>query len=543
MPLINTYFARVTRVACALRRCLAAMLAVAALVEPAAAQPIDLRNASVERLDNGLTVILLEDRRFPVASVQVLYRVGARDEVTGRTGLAHFLEHMAFRDSQNFAGTDVVSRIYAVGGEWHGYTWIDQTTYFSTVPADELDLVLRIEADRMGRLELAADDMEAERGAVLAEMHMYENIPGSMLIDAVNFTAFQAHPYRNNTIGWESDIEKLEYADVVDFYEQHYHPANAVIAVVGAFEPPAVRRRIEELFGDFERRGPTPLPRTEEAPQNGLRRITVHGDAGPPQFRIAYRAPSASSPDFAPFLVLQAVLGQSPGVNFLQNDWGTPVEPGAPLADAALDVTTWYPPSAQDYVFIVGGTAPAADATAAVEAAVETRIAAARDLLVSEATLADAIAEVDDALAFDVETTEDAAHQLAYFDGLGALDVLLGLPARVAAVAPGDVRRVARRYLQPGQRSIAWYLPGAEQVLPAEADVAEAAPAPPPAPPGLEPVAPPAVTRLTGGLPVIVQPSGLSSSVQLRVVFDGSVSGASAGDPVAGHSSLTWSVR
>ena len=197
---------------------------------------IDLRNASVERLDNGLTVILLEDRRFPVASVQMLYRVGARDEVTGKTGLAHFLEHMAFRDSENFPGTDLVGRIYAEGGEWHGYTWIDQTTYFETVPKEDLDLLLRIEADRMSVLLLRADDMEAERGSVLAEMHMYENDPGTRLIDAVNFAVFLGHPYRNNTIGWESDIEKLEHSDVVEFYEEHYHPANAVIAVVGDFD-------------------------------------------------------------------------------------------------------------------------------------------------------------------------------------------------------------------------------------------------------------------------------------------------------------------
>ena len=114
-----------------------------------ASAELNLRNASIQQLDNGLTVILLEDRNFPVASVQMLYRVGARDEVTGKTGLAHFLEHMAFRDSLNFPDTDLVSSIYAIGGEWHGYTWIDQTTYFATVPKEEIDLLLRVEADRM----------------------------------------------------------------------------------------------------------------------------------------------------------------------------------------------------------------------------------------------------------------------------------------------------------------------------------------------------------------------------------------------------------
>ena len=231
-----------------IRTCLlsAAVLAVAATSAFAA---IDLRNASVERLDNGLTMILLQDRHFPVVSVQMLYRVGARDEVTGKTGLAHFLEHMAFRDSRNFPGTELAGRIYAVGGEWHGYTWIDQTTYFETTPKDQLDLLLRIEADRMDQLLIRGDAIDAERGAVLSEMHMYENAPASVLTDAVLATSFLEHPYRNNTIGWESDVESIDRQDLVDFYARHYVPANAVLAVVGDFDPRSVRRRIRELFG------------------------------------------------------------------------------------------------------------------------------------------------------------------------------------------------------------------------------------------------------------------------------------------------------
>ena len=486
----------------------------------------------------------------------MLYRVGARDEVTGKTGLAHFLEHMAFRDSENFPGTDLVGRIYAEGGEWHGYTWIDQTTYFETVPKEDLDLLLRIEADRMSALLLRADDMEAERGSVLAEMHMYENDPGTRLIDAVNFTVFLGHPYRNNTIGWESDIQKLEHRDVVEFYEQHYHPANAVIAVVGDLDAGAVRKRIGELFGGIEGREPTPLPRTVEPVQDGVRRIVLNGDAGSPQFRIAYRAPSANDPDFAAFLVLQAMLGASSGANFLQNDWGTPIGDTALLAGAADELTTWYPPSAQEYVFIVGGYAPDGAEPGPVESAIEARIRDARELVADSEVVAAAIDEVLDELAFDVETTEDAAHQLAYFDGLGALNVLLELPARVGAVTAGDVQRTARRYLKPEQRSIAWYLPAdgsSDENSPvvkasAGADAADeprlSKAAQAPAAPGRVAAPPPTVLRLAGGLPALLQPSDLSSSVQLRVVTDAAgTAGADADEPVTGHASFTTTVR
>jgi len=122
------------------------------LAAPASAGRLD--GVVAERLENGLTILILEDSTQPIVSTQILYRVGGRTECTGSTGLAHFVEHMAFRATERFPDTDVVSRIYAVGGEWHGYTWIDQTTYFETVPKEHLPLVLEIQADRMSRLLL-----------------------------------------------------------------------------------------------------------------------------------------------------------------------------------------------------------------------------------------------------------------------------------------------------------------------------------------------------------------------------------------------------
>ena len=146
-------------------RCVVPVVALAllagTLLAARPAQGIDLSSASRSQLDNGLTLMILEDHTFPVVSVQMLFMVGARNEVTGRTGLAHFLEHMAFRATEGFPDTEVVSAIYGVGGEWHGYTWLDQTTYFETAPSRHLDLLLRIEADRMHRLLIPEADVEA----------------------------------------------------------------------------------------------------------------------------------------------------------------------------------------------------------------------------------------------------------------------------------------------------------------------------------------------------------------------------------------------
>ena len=510
------------------------------LFHGAANAELDLRNASRTRLDNGLTVILLEDRNFPVVSVQSLYRVGARNETTGQTGLAHFLEHMAFRATESFPDTGVVSEIYARGGEWHGYTWTDQTTYFATVPKEHVDLLLHIEADRLARLTIDADDMQAEQGAVLAEMHGYENDPATVLFDAVLFSSFLGHPYRNNTIGWESDIENLSHENVVDFYERHYVPANAVLAIVGDFDSAAVSRRVEELFAKIEAGPATPLPHTIEPPQNGVRRVRLLGPADKKHFRIAWRAPSAASPDYAAFLVLQDWLGGSSGVSFLQNDWGTAVREDSLLYGSAEELTSWFPPSAQDYVFLISGTATADADEEAIEAEIDTRIGLARDSAPDSGTLAESVDRILDELVFDVETTEDAAHQLAFFEGLGALDTLLQLPDRLRTVRPEDLQAVAGKYLRPEQRTIGWYVPGesvsnSDAALPAR----EVAQNPAESPVDTLPVAEPAVSRLANGIPVVVAASDFSAAAHLRIVLPNSADNA----PALGHTSLGYRFR
>ena len=212
----------------------------------------DLRNARVERLENGLTVMILEDRTQPLVSTQVLYKAGGRNECTGATGLAHFLEHMAFRATKNFPDTQVVSKIYAEGGEWHGYTWIDQTTYFETVPIEDLDLVLQIQADRMANTLINASDVETERGSVMTELRSYENDPASVLSDAVIAASFQQHPYRYNVIGWPSDVEKISHKDLVDFYARFYSPSNAVLAICGDISTTEALFKVQKYFSKFQ---------------------------------------------------------------------------------------------------------------------------------------------------------------------------------------------------------------------------------------------------------------------------------------------------
>jgi predicted Zn-dependent peptidase len=519
-------------------RAAAAFLAACALFAGvAAAGAFDLSAARQVRLDNGLRLLILEERALPLVSVQMLYTAGARDESFGGTGLAHFVEHMAFRATERFPDTEVVSSIYAVGGEWHGYTWLDQTTYFETVPRDQLDLALRIEADRMARLLVPAAEVEAERGAVLAEWQGYQNDPASVLHDATIAASFSQHPYRNNTIGWESDLRAIGHRDIVDFYRRHYHPGNAVLAVVGDVEAGAVAARVEELFGAFPARVPTPPPVTVEPRQEGVRRVEVSWPGPERRFDVVYRAPAVVHPDFVPFLLIQELLGGSSGVSFLQQVGLVPLRSGAWLEEIAGDVETWLPPSPQPYVFMISGSVAAgADGEQArrtvedaVEEAVEERIARLRRGAIGEQELAAARARVQRELLFDVETTEDAAHQLAFYAGLGALDVLVGLPALVERAQVADLQRAAAAWLRPEARTIGWTVPAPPPGRGEGASSAERVAPPPPARARRSPAAtvdPPVARRLAAGLPAVVQRSTLSPTVELRLVVAGRV-----GDP------------
>ena len=277
------------------------LLAAAALfgATPASAE-LDLRRAEVSHLPNGLTVIMLEDHSFPLVSVQMLYKSGSAAEVTGKTGLSHFLEHLAFRGSANFPDARATELIYDSGGEWHGYTAMDQTTYFATMPTDGLDLLLKIEADRMARTIIDPASIAAEKGAVITELHSYENDPATVLLETVTRTALQAHPYGSPMAGYVSDVQNLTAEDARAYYASHYAPGNAVLAIAGDFVPSEAKALVARSFADVPARPVAPPNVTSELPQRGERRTILHGAVDQQYFQLAFPRQPRRTPIFRP---------------------------------------------------------------------------------------------------------------------------------------------------------------------------------------------------------------------------------------------------
>ena len=423
----------------------------------------DLSKARIEKLENGLTVMILEDRTQPLVSTQVLYKVGSRNECDGTTGLAHFLEHMAFRATKNFPETQVVSRIYAEGGEWHGYTWIDQTTYFETVPVEDLDLVLQIQADRMANTLINSSDVDTERGSVMTELRSYENDPSSVLSDAVVATAFQQHPYRNNVIGWPTDVEKITHKDLVDFYKRYYSPSNAVLAVSGDITSAEVMLRVKKYFSSIPGNSAESQPRSVEPAQAGERRLLLKGTGSLNYLQISWHAPAAHDPDYPAFLVLQAILAGTTGVNFRQNG-GEDVDKGTRLDGIDADLQTFFFPTADPYLFTITGHVDTSADRSEIEKKVDSKVHEIREHLVSNDELDKAKKSLQSELIFDIETTEDVAHQLAFFEGINAFNVLQKLPDLIDRVSAEEVKGAAERYLRDDAQTVGWYLGDSKKV-------------------------------------------------------------------------------
>lgn len=502
-------------------KCARILLAVTALasVVPAWAE-LDLKRANVSHLPNGLTVIMLEDHSFPLVSVQMLYKSGSAAEVTGKTGLAHFLEHLAFRGSKNFPDARATELIYDSGGEWHGYTAMDQTTYFATMPKDGLNLLLRIEADRIARTLIDPASIDAEKGAVITELHSYENDPASVLLETVTRTALQAHPYGSPMAGYVSDVERLTVEDARAYYSSHYAPGNGVLAIVGDFVPSEAKAMVARNFADVPAR-PIARPNlTREPPQRGERRTLMLGAVERQYFQFAFPSAAASNPDFPAFLVLQEILSGGSGLNLNQSDWtGTGAAEGSLLFEVADDIGTWLPPTRDPFLFTIGGSIAAKDDRGVLERGVEGRIAALREKRIVETRLAKAKMAVTRAIAEDVQSTEDAAHQLAFFEGVGALDMLLDMPRRIAAVTAADIERVATTYLAPDKRTVGWMVPGKLPTAP----IGVGNPQPATDRAGASslggPAGKPELRRLSGRMPVIVQSSPLSDTVTVELLL------------------------
>ncbi len=227
-------------------------------------------------LENGMEGVVIEDHRAPVVTHMVWYRVGAADEAQGKSGIAHFLEHLLFKGTDDIASGEFSKIIAANGGQDNAFTSLDYTAYYQRIARDRLELVMKMEADRMRDLELTEKDVVTERDVVIEERSSRtDNDPGALFREQMNAALYLNHPYGIPVVGWRSEIDALNLEDAVSFYERFYAPNNAILVVAGDVTPAEVEALAKKHYGPVEPTDARPQPRPQEPPQLAERRLTM----------------------------------------------------------------------------------------------------------------------------------------------------------------------------------------------------------------------------------------------------------------------------
>ncbi len=329
-----------------MNRLTSALLALLVFTLPARAAEV-----TTFKLDNGMEVVVLEDRRAPVVVHMVWYRVGAADEPPGKSGIAHFLEHLLFKGTDDLEAGEFSAIVKQNGGSDNAFTSQDYTAYFQRVASDRLDLMMQMEADRMRDLEMTEEDVATERQVVLEERGTRtDSDPNSLFREQRSAAQYLNHPYGIPVIGWRHEMEQLNRDDAFAFYQKYYAPNNAILVVAGDVSPEEVRELAEKYYGPL---APTPgleaRARPQEPPQLVERRLTfVDERIAQPFVSRSYIAPERDQGDqfkAARLKMLASVLGGSGATSVLgrklQFDTQTAIFVSASYGGVNLDDTTF----------------------------------------------------------------------------------------------------------------------------------------------------------------------------------------------------------
>ena len=421
------------------------LLASAASADPGLEDPA--ARVRTTRLDNGLTVLTLEDRTTPVVSFQIWVRVGSRDEAR-YTGLAHLFEHLMFKGSKHIRPEQHARLIQARGGEVNAFTSNDFTVFLDDVTPEALPLAIALEGERIANLDISEATLASEREVVLEERRLRtEDDPEGRAFEALMALAFTAHPYRTPVIGWRSDVEAATAPVAREFFRTYYAPNNIWIVIVGDFDSEQALADVRKAFGGLAPVDPIPRNPTREPEQHGERRQVVHVDVRSPILAGAWHAPASGHADAEALDVASQILsgGRSSRLyrRLVYEGQKALSAEGAywELADAGLF-----------YAFAaVRPDAKIED----VEALFLAEIARLRTQLVSESELEKAKRQLEVSLVNGLATNHALASRIAQETALfGRVRPLEERLAAIARVTAADVQRVARSYLIDENRSV-----------------------------------------------------------------------------------------
>ncbi|WP_376876587.1 M16 family metallopeptidase [Albirhodobacter sp. R86504] len=322
-----------------------------ALALGVAAAPALAEEVSHFTLENGMEAVVIEDHRAPVVVQMVWYRAGAADETRGKSGIAHYLEHLMFKGTDDLAPGEFSKVVAANGGSDNAFTSYDYTAYYQRIASDRLELVMKMEADRMRDLVISPDDWQTERDVILEERNQrVDSDPAALFSEQRSAAQYLNHPYGTPVIGWRHEMETLTREDALKWYNDNYAPNNAVLVVAGDVDPAEVERLANMYYGPLEPSADIPArQRVEEPPQLAERRLSMTDPrVARPYVTRSYLAPERNAgdqDDAAALTVLAEILGGNGATSVLGQaliyDDPKALYVGAGYDGTSLDKTTF----------------------------------------------------------------------------------------------------------------------------------------------------------------------------------------------------------
>jgi zinc protease len=405
-------------------------------------------------LDNGMRVIVKEDRRAPVMVSQVWYRAGSVDEVNGITGVAHVLEHMMFKGTRDVPPGEFSKRIAAAGGRENAFTSRDYTAYFQQMQKDRLELSMHLEADRMANLQISDELFAKEIQVVMEERRLRtDDKPQAILYERLMSSAFQAHPYGRPIIGWMNDLENMTAQDARDWYARWYAPNNATLVVAGDVDAGAVVALARRYFGALPARDLPARKPQEEPEQIGIKRMVVKAPAKVPYLLMAWHAPILRDwkNDWEPY-ALQILAGVLDG-----NDSARLQKSLVKTQQIAASVGAGYDAVARGPgMFMIDASPVEGRSVAELEKAIRSELQKVQKDGISEAELKRVKAQVIAADVYQRDSLFYQAMQLGEYAKVGLpIEALDGRVDKLRAVTAEQVQAVARKWLQDDRLNVA----------------------------------------------------------------------------------------
>ena len=429
------------------RKIMALLMTIGVLSAPAvsATQAEDINSFT---LDNGMKIMVLEDSSIPNANMYIFWKVGSRNEVPGITGISHFFEHMMFNGSKKFGPKMFDRTMEAAGGANNAYTTEDMTVYTDWFPANGLETIFDLEADRIANLDINSAMVESERGVVQSERTTgLENSNWRTIQEALKSVAFAAHPYSWSVIGYESDIAAWTLEDLQQYHKTYYAPNNALVVITGDVKLAEVKALDNQYFAPIPAQAPPKAVRTIEPQQNGERRVFVKKESvSTPNIMLAYHVPATSHADYYALDLLASMLSEGNSSRFYQA-----------LVDKQLAVAaeTYMPMSFDPNLFYILGVANAGVSAETLEQALIEQI----NLIATQGVTQQELEKVKNIKLMDfyrtMETINGKANTLGTYElYFGDYTKLFNAPEAYNKVTPADIQRVAQTYLIKANRTV-----------------------------------------------------------------------------------------